>query len=438
MFRWTSVAVLGLVACHSANHAPSGAASRAAPVVSAEPVVSFPHRPPRCDYQLPAVSPGVPAVNPHREAYGRAPRVRNLHITFVGDPSTSAVIQWSTDDRTLASSVQYGPAGGPLTQTALGYSFTYRGSGSEGRREHEVHLCGLTPGTRYTYLAGGAPGRSQPYSFVTAPAGPAEVRFIVAGDARTDPATWGVIARSASAEHADAMLFSGDAVADGASQPLWDEFFAASPDFFATHPVLWSDGNHEGISEVYYAQFALPGNGDPLRHERWYTLRYGPLTVIALNDTTVSRDELTGPETTWLRSVLSTVDRTRTPYVVTLHHKPMYTTSVGHLPDEVTLRAWEPLFNQFHVNVDLAGHVHNYESTLPIYAGAVVPAAQGTRYFIFGGGGAPLYPFRSDEPWVLHHEIAHGYAVLTASPWRFQWVAHRADGSVIETVDLLL
>ncbi len=401
----------------------------------------FPHRPPRCSYELPSVSPGLPRINPHADVFGPSPRVRNLHVTFAGDPSNSAVIQWSTDAATLSSEVHYGEAGHPQDRVAQGYSFTYLGPGAAGRRQHEVHLCGLDAGRRYTYSVGNGqgPGRGSagPYSFVTAPPGPSEVRVLVAGDARSDPTTWGIVAAHAMAEHPDLLLFTGDAVADGASQPLWDSFFAASPEFFANTPALWSDGNHEGISEVYYAQFALPANGDPQRHEHWYTVQYGPLTVVALNDTTVPADEVSGRETRWLRSALSSIDRVRTPYVVTMHHQPLYTTAVGHLPDEVTRRAWGPLFDQFHVNADFSGHVHNYESTLPLRAGQIVPADQGTRYLIFGGGGAPLYPFRPSEPWVLHHESVHGYAVLTAGPNRLQWDAHRADGSLIESIDML-
>jgi hypothetical protein len=437
-----------LVACHAHPHRADGGATQANVPTSSEVelveparapppgarVVGFPLRPDGCDYDVHAVSPGQANVSPHDEQAGREPGVRNLHLTFVGDPSTSVVVQWSTDNETLASEVRFAATGHGPDAVAHGYSFTYGGGGS--RREHEVHLCGLTPSTTYAYDAGGPAARSPRFQFTTAPDGPREVRLLVAGDARTDPVTWGAIATHALAERPDAMLFSGDAVVDGASQARWDDFFARSTDLLGTTPSLWADGNHEGISEVYFALFAFPDNGDPHRREHWYAVTYGPVRVIVLNDTTVPRSEIAGIERDWLERTLAAVDRARTPWVVTMHHQPMYTDSIGHLPDAVTRAAWLPLFERFHVDVDISGHVHNYESTEPIRAGAVTDDAHGTRFIIFGGGGAPLYHFLPRQPWSHGREVTHGYGMLQASATHLRWDAHRVDGSLIETIDV--
>src|SRR4051794_27990092 len=67
------------------------------PAPSGAGTLAFPHRPPGCGYEVSSVSPGHPRVSPHAEIYGDSPRVRDLHITFVGDTDNTAVIQWSTD-----------------------------------------------------------------------------------------------------------------------------------------------------------------------------------------------------------------------------------------------------------------------------------------------------------------------------------------------------
>jgi hypothetical protein len=396
--------------------------------------LAFPLQPHGCPYALPAVMPGHPRLVPHTDISGPDAAPRNMHITFVGDPSTTAVIQWSTGIRTLTSQVRFGPAGAPMDQIADGYSFTYGGAGQ--RREHEVHVCGLEPGRRYHYEAGGSGGWLGPFEFVTAPAGVADVRIAVVGDSRTDPVTWGHVASQIQAERVEAMLFTGDAVVDGANQSRWDEFFAAGQGLLASTPSLWVDGNHEGIASVYFAQFAFPDNGSPNRREHWYALPYGPLEVIALNDTTLPNAEIVGEERDFLERTLASLDRARTPWVATFHHQPLYTTSIGHLPDVRTRAAWGPLFERYHVNFDLAGHVHNYESSEPMRGGEVTDDAHGTRFFTFGGAGAPLYRFHAPQPWVHGTESTHGYAVMNISATHVTWIAHRLDGSVIETVEI--
>ena len=405
--------------------------------------VTFPYRAYRCTYDVRRVSPGVSAAQFHSDAAGTAPRPRNLHLTFAGDPATSVVIQWSTDAATMANEVRFGASATSLDHTAHGFSFTY--AGATGRRQHEVHLCGLTPGRTYAYEAGGsaAGGRSAVWHFVTAPASPTEVRAIVAGDSRTNPSQWTTVAQRALTEGADLMLLTGDAVADGANQSLWDALFDASPEIFATLPAVWTNGNHEGLAEPYFAQNALPDNGGARGVEQWYGLTYGPLRIVALNDIVAAATDISNLEVDFLRANLTGLDRARTPYVITMHHQPMYTTSSAHTSDTTIRGAWAPLFDMFHVNVDLAGHVHSYESTHPLRGGTtagtgtVVTTDRGTRYLNFGGGGAPLYSFAATASWIQLRESTRGYAVLNASATALTWTAHRDDGTTLETIDLL-
>lgn len=404
--------------------------------------VTFPYRAYQCGYSVRSVSPGVRSAQFHADTSGAAPRPRNLHLTFAGDPAMSVVIQWSTDAATAGSEVRFGESAAALDRVARGFSFTY--AGASGRRQHEVHLCGLSPGRTYYYDAGGSAvgGRSARYRFVTAPSAPTAVRAIVAGDSRSNPSRWAGVARRALAEGADLLLLSGDAVADGASQAQWDALFDASPELFATLPAVWSNGNHEYLAEPYLAQMSLPDNGGARGVEQWYALTYGPLRIVALNDTVAASTDISIAQVDFLRATLSSVDRARTPWVLGLHHQPMYTTSSSHGSNATVRGAWAPLYDRFHVNVDIAGHVHSYESTHSLRGGTrssegtVVPAAMGTRYFNFGGGGAPLYGFSGTRSWIRLRESTRGYAVLAGTATTLTWTAKRDDGTVIETIDL--
>ncbi|MFO0653189.1 MAG: fibronectin type III domain-containing protein [Polyangiales bacterium] len=405
--------------------------------------VTFPYRAYRCAHAVRAVMPDATAARFHAEQFGDAPRPRNLHLTFAGDPATSVVIQWSTDEATLSSEVRFGDRPGVLDRVARGYSFTY--AGASGRRQHEVHLCGLDPGRTWHYdVGGGAPGaRSPAYHFVTAPDGPSEVTVLVSGDTRSNVAAWNAVTRRALTEGADLLIFTGDAVEWGGDQGQWDALFDASPDLWATTPAVWVHGNHEGLAEPYFAQLALADHGGARGFEQWYALTYGPLRIVALNDTVALEEDVTVAQVEFLRAAVAAVDRTRVPYVLTAHHQPFYTTSLTHPPASFLRGAWAPVFDALRVNVDLAGHVHSYESSVPLRGatadldGVRVPASMGTRYLTFGGGGADLYDFGDPAPWLVTRESVHGYGVITASATRLQWVARREDGSPVETIDLL-
>lgn len=429
---------LFVLACNRAQTTSSPAPAPAPTPVAVPPVAApephpFQPAPKGCMYRVVPPLVGDLAVTAEDAKPPREQRYVHLHLTAVGPATHAMVAQWNTDPADRATVVRLRTVGGDW-HYVHGFSFPLPGAAHV--RHHEAHLCGLTPATLYEYAVGeGEDGRV--WRFRTAPEGPEAVTALVVGDARTHPEVWAQVARAAAREAPELLLFTGDAVGDGGDITLWSRFFEGAEELLATTPGLWADGNHEGVSAVYYDQFALPGNEDRTHHERWYTATWGPLRIIALNDVTVPAEEITGAQRTFLEATLRAVDRQQTPWVLTMHHQPMHTDAEGHDPDLVTRRAWGPLLDRYRVDLDLSGHVHNYESSRPMRSdGAVVAEGQGTRYLVFGGAGAPLYGFRRKEPWVSRRESTHGYALLRARRDRITWEAHRVDGSVIETIDV--
>lgn len=397
--------------------------------------VSFPYTPYRCGYPIRQVAPSKPAATFHEDV-GTAPP-KNLHLTVPGNAASSIAIQWSTDDATKASEVRFGESADKLDKVAHGFSFTY---GVANRRQHEVHLCGIKPGTTYYYDAGGSKARSAVASFTTAPDAPTEVKVLVVGDTRSDPSVMKAMEPKMLSHGATAMVTTGDAVATGGNQGEWDAFFGAAPKLFAQVAGIYAHGNHEDLDELYFAQNAFADNGGAAGIEEWFSNAYGPVRFVTLNETVSSSAFITGAERAFLETTLKGTDRKRFPWVIANHHMPFYTTSDGHAPNTTTRGAWAPLFDQYHVDVDLSGHVHSYETTLALKGGTksaegqVVNDAEGTRYFVFGGGGAPLYGFKAAKPYIAKRESVHGYALMTMSATSFKWDAYRQDGSLIESI----
>ncbi|TVY90126.1 Acid phosphatase [Lachnellula willkommii] len=67
----------------------------------------------------------------------------------------------------------------------------------------------------------------------------------------------------------------------------------------------------------------------------------------------------------WLAKDLASVDRTKTPWIIAMSHRPMYSTQESSY--QAHLRAaWESLMLEYNVDVYLSGHIHWYERLYPM------------------------------------------------------------------------
>jgi hypothetical protein len=139
-------------------------------------------------------------------------------------------------------------------------------------------------------------------------------------------------------------------------------------------PVM---GNHDTIdglgADLYLSLFALPTNGAPrLRQELSYSFQYGNALFVVLDCTASVEDQ-----TPWLENLLA---RTKATWKFALFHFPPYAPDDQN-PDIV--RAWCPLFDKYHVDFVLSGHVHHSLRTHPIKAGQPVKSPRdGTVYLL--------------------------------------------------------
>ena len=298
----------------------------------------------------------------------------------------------------------------------------------EPTRVHEAHVCGLSAGTRYFYKVGGAGHWSSVYEVSTSPPiGTTEPwSFAVTGDSRgNEDNAWAIAQRRVFEAGVDLQIFSGDAVLLGNLQSQWNsEFFEptdgtfAMSDSLAQVPLMMANGNHDVLATNYLAQFAFPqesSTGETSEGEEWYSFDYGNAHFVFLNDTVFNTGVIAGAERNWLAEDLRRADMNRAavPWIFVVHHKPLYTCLSRHSP-EVSLRsAWQPLFDQYHVDVVWAGHNHVYERSRPIRGldgteGVVAAVgganyepqisdgtASGTVYVVAAGVGAPLYAVQS-------------------------------------------
>ena len=419
---------------------------------------SYSYTPTGCTYMV--RTPTVTEAGAGRDDFGATPMADHVHASWAGPTDTTFAVNWRSDVDTHASSLLVGTDQAAVMAADGATTGVERHDGhfmvvsslvhtDPPDMIHEAHVCGLTPNTTYYYRVGGTGHWSSTFSFSTGPTiGSTDpYMFGVTGDSRGyDMNAWAITEQRMQARAVDFEIFSGDAVEIGNVQSEWDQFFEQEitgtgafqvQDFLASHAMMMANGNHDVLSPNYLAQFALPQDVSPSeigQGEDWYSFDYANAHFVVLNDTVASDTILSGDEAAWLRSDLMAVNRTTTPWVFVMHHQPLYTCSLGgHNPDTTLRSAWQPIFDQFHVDIVFAGHNHEYERSHPIFgysaggdmlAGSVAGGAptfgadgnpSGSIYIVAAGAGAPLYPCDMHCPETAFAQSVRAYVTFQIS-----------------------
>lgn len=357
----------------------------------------------------------------HRHQWGSAPTPTRVRPALGSDPATMATLSWTTDAGTEASAVQLGRTE-TLGAEVYGASFEL-GSAGDDLRVHEVRICGLEPATTYRYRVGGAAAWSPTFSFTTAPVPgtQGQVVFGVTGDSRGGQATWGAVARGMAERGVEFILFSGDAVTTGDDMEEWKAWLDAGVGTLESIPVVMVMGNHEAHHENWYGFVTQPGN------ERWFSLDYGPVHLVALCDTDAGGEW--DPQADWLKADLAAATA---PWRFSFHHRPLYASSVESGADATT-RAWfrDPL-EEGGIAIDFAGHAHRYERSHPLRREALVPADLGTTYVVSGGAGAPLYEESRGNWYTAAETVTNHYLVVVVEGAVTSVTAYDLAGNVID------
>jgi 3',5'-cyclic AMP phosphodiesterase CpdA len=187
----------------------------------------------------------------------------------------------------------------------------------------------------------------------------------------------------------DIVILPGDLpYADGWG-PRWDSFGRMIERLAANIPLLTTGGNHEIQSDQawqpYKARYPTPNNASGSRNFCYWGREVGPVHHIAI--CSYAGFSNTSLQVLWLEQYLRTaINRTRTPWVMAMMHVPWYSTNIGHWREGELFRlTMEPLLYQYGVDIVLAGHIHAYERTKPIYN--YEENECGPYYLVIGDGG---------------------------------------------------
>ena len=294
----------------------------------------------------------------------------------------------------------------------------------------EARVDGLEPAKRYRYKVE-IEGKTWEGEFATAPppGTDAPFSFIVVGDSRNGMDQHRRVVERMAQEVPDFVLGTGDMVDEGFREDEWQQFFDVENQLLRDNVYFPALGNHDRqgrgrTADSYRAYFSVPENGGD--SERYYSFTYASARFLVL-DSNLYSFALTD-QTAWLERELIAArqDPAIRHIFVVMHHPPFSISLHGGARD--LRERWTPLFEKYQVSAVFSGHDHVYERA----------EHNGIRYFVSGGGGAPLYPRRAqpnpvDLEAVKKFERVLHYLRVTLTSTRVEVTAIRADGTPIET-----
>ena len=313
-------------------------------------------------------------------------RPDQIALTWSASPRTTQTIQWRTAPSVANGTVRY-----QLKAAGAGAKWEeLRASRqtledlflvNDPRVNHfTATLRGLKPATTYVYSVGGLTddSRGDRSEFTTAADKEMPFTFVWLSDTHNSPATARLLA-SVREQHPEAAFctISGDLVSTGQHREDWDQLFQHTQDFARTRPLVPAMGNHDTLdglgAELYLTLFGLPTDGARrVEPERTYCFEYGNALFVIL-DVTVSVPN----QRQWLEAQLA---RTKATWKFAVFHFPPYAPAMEY-PE--IIRDWCSLFDKYHVDFVLSGHVHHYTRTHPIKDGKRVGSpAEGTIYLV--------------------------------------------------------
>jgi hypothetical protein len=303
--------------------------------------------------------------------------------TWSDSPQTTIDIQWRTDTTVSDGSVQHWlngsndtlttPAALNILQDRMLFNDRYV-------HRYSAQLKGLMPGSRYSYRVGSdsRSSWSPVKTFKTEGMDNTGFAFVWFGDTHCFPDS-GKLISLAEKDNQDIAFYSiaGDIVSTGLHRDDWDRFFEYAGDAFAFKPLMPVPGNHDrqdGMgAQLYYDLFSLPKNGPPkVAEESSYSFEYGNALFLMIDATSEVSDH-----TEWIEEKLSS---TKATWKFAMFHFPPYNFEEPYLEIQ---QAWIPLFDKYHVDMVMGGHIHYYMRSHPLFNGKMVNSFNnGTVYAI--------------------------------------------------------
>jgi hypothetical protein len=298
-----------------------------------------------------------------------------VHLAWVGAPSTTLTVVWRTWNTATPSTVQYRAAGSTTWLEATG---AQRTSGTTGKL-HEADLSGLTPSTRYEYRVQGDEGTwSEVYSARTAPPSePADFDVIYFADTGLVGGSRATGTKQVVDEIARLdplfVLPGGDyAYYDtdtryGTLDNTIDAWFNQMQPVATRSPMMPTYGNHEMSSSEGFlpwaARFPTPSG---FQSRRNYSFDVGDVHFVSIHATPGDSGGFTITKLQWIEQDMQSARDRGQRWIIPYYHVSPFADGTNH-PSNLTLRSQlGPIFERQGVKVAISSHDQAYERSYPL------------------------------------------------------------------------
>jgi hypothetical protein len=315
---------------------------------------------------------------------------------------------------------------------------------------HHVTFSDLEPDTLYAYRVRGDSAWSEWFQFRTAKDDFSPHSAIYFGDAQNAVKShFSRVIREAysTAPRAQVMVHAGDLVNAGGEEnhdDEWGEWFDAGSFINSMLVNVAVAGNHEHIRQEngprtlmpqWPVHFRFPDNGPvPLQNTVYY-MDYQGVRYIGLDSQQALQDhEMLGLQADWLRRVLN--DNPNRWTVVSYHH-PMFSVSRGR--DNPPLREqWQPVFDEFNVDLVLQGHDHAYGRGENVTTGASGQMNGAGPMYVVSVAGPKMYMMSEQSQQTMDRfgEDVQLFQVVEFQDDRIVYEARTATGELYDAFDI--
>ena len=354
-------------------------------------------------------------------------------LTWSKDPTSSIDVQWRSNTTVKEGTVQYWKKN---TSDTIASKASV--SGMEDRMLYNdryinrftSNLNNLEAGSIYEYRVGSEEGKlwSSVRNFKTEANDTKDFSFIWFGDTHRDP-KWAELLKDANLRHPETSFYSiaGDVVTTGLYRSEWDQFFGYSEDVFSYKPLMPVPGNHDrqdGLGAwMYYQLFSLPENGpknvDP---ESTYAFEYGNALFLMIDSTQPNE-----AQTQWIESQLKNSDAT---WKFAMFHFPPYNFEEPYLDIQ---QEWGGLFDTYHVDMVMSGHIHYYMRSKPINNGKVVDSFKDGTVYAVSIGTNGNHDDIGEEPYAeKRFKDGQFYQFMTLTDKTLKYTTYNKVGEIVD------
>lgn len=353
-----------------------------------------------------------------------------IMLTWSGSPQTTIDIQWRTHTVIPDGIAQYWVQGTKDTSTTKASQLAVQDRMLFNDRHinrYSALLRDLKPGSAYQYRVGSKEKQmwSVVETFQTEPLNNNHFSFVWFGDTHCFPDSGKLVTLASQNKEIAFYTIAGDIVSTGLYRDDWDKFFEYQQNAFAHKPLMPVLGNHDrqdGLgAQLYYDLFSLPKNGPPkVEPEASYSFEYGNALYIMIDATSEVNDH-----TAWIEEKLA---NTKATWKFVMFHFPPYNFEEPYLDIQ---EAWVPLFDKYHVDMVMGGHIHYYMRSQPMFDGKVVDSfARGTVYAISISIPNKHNSMRREPYAVKQYDEGYFYQLMEIDGQVLKYTTVDSDGAV--------